>query len=107
VAVGLALLVGCGPHVEEEDDFVERQCEVWCDGLEPCEHHELSWSECFDDCSESSTWKDSCREDRAAYHDCLLALTCEELEDRTERAIAGEISSLVCWDEAVAASVCL
>ncbi len=106
MAVGIALLVGCGPQVVEEDDFVERQCEVWCDGLEPCEHHELSWSECFDDCV-TSTWKDDCREKRATYQDCLLDLSCEELEDRTERVIAGQNSEeLACYEESFASSFC-
>ena len=105
--VGFALLVGCGPHVEEEDDFVERRCQIWCDGLEPCEHDELTRTECFEGCVESERWTESCRDDRAAYHDCLLSLSCDELAERTEKGIAGEdVSGFACWDEAVESAVC-
>jgi len=108
VAVGFVLLVGCGPHVEEEDDFVERQCEIWCDGVEPCEHLESSWTECFDECFESERWTEPCREDRAAYHDCLLALTCEELEERGELVLEGQSAEdLACYEESFAASYCV
>lgn len=103
-----ALLAGCGPHVVEEDNFIEERCGIWCDGLEPCEHRTLSRSECFSDCVESESWTDACREARAAYHDCLLEQSCEELEERTNEGVLGgeDLVNYACYDEMHEASVC-
>lgn len=103
-----ALLIGCSARViEEHDDFVEERCEIWCDGVSPCDFRDLSWEECFNSCVETEAWTESCLEPRAAYHDCLLRLSCAELEERTEAAIAGENGPhLACFEEDYEASIC-
>lgn len=102
-----ALLWGCGPKVEEEDDFVEQRCAAWCDETDSCEHSELTWDECFSDCFESESWTDECREPRAVYLDCLGSLSCEELEARVEAVLNGEeLPTDACEEEAFEAAAC-
>lgn len=102
-----ALLVGCGPRVEVRDDFIEQECADWCDGVTSCPGYPLSRDECFDTCVNDDPWTEPCREPQAAYFDCLLGLSCEELDERTQAALAAEdLSAYACYDESYEASVC-
>jgi len=101
------LLLGCGPHVQEQDGFIEQECTEWCDGVTDCPNSSLSWDECFDDCVDSPSWTESCRDPRAAYLGCLRDLSCEDLDERTQAAQAGEdLASYACYEESYAAAVC-
>lgn len=106
----VALLLGCGPRVKEDnDDFIEQECRNYCDGVDPCDlgEWEQTWDECFSSCIDSQVWSDSCLEPRAEYNDCLLSLTCEELEDYQNGIVAGEdLSGHICGDALYEASVC-
>lgn len=104
--LALVLLLGCGPRVVEDNtDFIEERCEIWCDGS--CEHTGLTWAECFDDCTESPSWTENCLEDRAVYHECILELSCSERAELAERGIAGENGPEdACYEELHEASIC-
>ena len=101
------LVLGCGPRVEENDDFIEQECAAWCDGATSCEGYPLSRDECFDICVNDNPWTDGCREPQAAYFDCLLGLSCEERDQRHEAAVAAEdLSGYACYEESYEASTC-
>lgn len=101
----VGLLAGCGPVVEEDDNFIEEQCTLNCDRLDECGRRS---DICMDACSDLYTWEpESCEEVTAEYLLCLRELTCEELTERRESVENGEASSdLPCDKESVVAAVC-
>ncbi len=99
VVACLALLVGCGPRVDEETpDFnepqtIEDSCESWCMtahaccdplGGSECSPWQLTEGECLAECiaAESDfSFNEECRDDYYANVACASELTCEEYVD--------------------------
>lgn len=104
--LAVALLLGCGPRVKEDDRFVEEQCDLSCDRLDECGRY-------FDDreqvCADIHTWEpQSCEDVTATYLECLRQLTCEESAARAETIENGQgsLQPLPCDEEMLAASRC-
>lgn len=100
------LVAGCGPAVEEDDDFIERQCTQSCDRIDACGR---GFGDCQDVCTELTLWEpESCEEVTAEYLQCLRDLTCEDMAARAD-AVENEerpLPTLPCDEEMFAASIC-